>query len=327
MADVSPLSDRAERSGDDRGQLILITGFALAFILVAIVLLLNTVIYTENIASRGLDRSADEALEYRGGAIEGVGDILIEMNQDGYNETAFTNEVRNLSEMLLRGYIDRGTLAGLNASAIDATEGRLLIQTNASRQFVNASGTENWTVATNVDKIRRVQFTPNTSTSIPNATAATAATADVFQFTVNGSSNSWTVYIYENESTAGTIEVATATDDQPPQRQCQVRSSDPIVDLTAGTVGDTACSNLTWARGVTGEYNLTIRNGSSLRGAFTLTVAGSNPPVSANFNSGPTADAPQVIDAAYSVSLPMYFETPSLVYETWIRVAPGEPDA
>ncbi|MFC7080626.1 DUF7261 family protein [Halorussus caseinilyticus] len=60
MADVRfdprpPAGDRG-RSGDggrDRGQLILVTGLAIAVMLVALVLLLNTVIYTQNLATRG----------------------------------------------------------------------------------------------------------------------------------------------------------------------------------------------------------------------------------------------------------------------------------
>lgn len=325
MADVrlGPTGD--DSAPDNRGQLILITGFALAFTLVAIVLLLNTVIYTENIASRGLDRSADEALEYRSGAVEGVGDLLVEMNQDGYNETAFETAVSNLSAMLRGAHIDRGTLAVLDASRLDSTSGHLLRQTNASRSYVNATGAANWTLATDVSQTRRVRLTINSSAGLATATADTAAGAGVLNFSVNSSTATWSVYIYEN-ATAGGIEVATATNGTQPDRRCRVSTSDPVVDLTAGTIAESACSGLEWADGITEQYDLRITNGDAVNGTYSLTVEGETTPVTANFNTGPAADSPQSIDAVYSVSLPLYYETPTLVYDTWIRVAPGEAD-
>ncbi|MCL7418278.1 MAG: hypothetical protein M8354_10625, partial [Halalkalicoccus sp.] len=64
------------RPEPDRGQLILVTGVTIAVILVALVVLLNTVIYTENLATRGIDSGADDALEYRATVVGSVGELI-----------------------------------------------------------------------------------------------------------------------------------------------------------------------------------------------------------------------------------------------------------
>jgi len=64
----------------DRGQLIILTGLIVAVTMVAMVLLLNTAIYTENLASRGADQSGREAVEYRATVVDGVGELIDEEN-------------------------------------------------------------------------------------------------------------------------------------------------------------------------------------------------------------------------------------------------------
>lgn len=49
----------------DRGQLILISGLTLAVTLLILVLLLNTAIYTENVATRGIDSDIGDAAEFQ----------------------------------------------------------------------------------------------------------------------------------------------------------------------------------------------------------------------------------------------------------------------
>lgn len=49
----------------DRAQLILVSGLLIAITLLVLVLLLNTVIYTGNVATRGIDSDASEAIDYQ----------------------------------------------------------------------------------------------------------------------------------------------------------------------------------------------------------------------------------------------------------------------
>ncbi len=58
MADVA-------RSRVSRGQIILVTGLLIAVTLLVLVLLLNAVIYTENIATRGIEGDSDNAYDFQ----------------------------------------------------------------------------------------------------------------------------------------------------------------------------------------------------------------------------------------------------------------------
>ncbi|MFW5900746.1 MAG: DUF7261 family protein, partial [Halodesulfurarchaeum sp.] len=65
-----------------RGQIILLAGFALAIIFVSLALILNTAIFTENLATRETDDGHD-ALDLQQAVIE-TGDVLLrETNHDG----------------------------------------------------------------------------------------------------------------------------------------------------------------------------------------------------------------------------------------------------
>ena len=74
MADLSRPATDGRR---DRAQLMLVTALALAVVLVVLVLLVNTAIYTENLATRGVDVGADDALEHRAAVVDGVGGVVV----------------------------------------------------------------------------------------------------------------------------------------------------------------------------------------------------------------------------------------------------------
>jgi len=92
MADVRPPrvgnADPDTATDEDRAQLILITGLTLAVILVAVVLILNTVIYTENLATRGVDAGGGEAIDFRDGAVEDVTEIMYREHGSNSSDTA-----------------------------------------------------------------------------------------------------------------------------------------------------------------------------------------------------------------------------------------------
>ena len=76
MADMSA-------STRDRGQMILVGAFALSMTFVALALLLNSAVYTENLASRSIDAGASEAIEFREEARAATVGILEYLANDG----------------------------------------------------------------------------------------------------------------------------------------------------------------------------------------------------------------------------------------------------
>lgn len=314
MADLTP--------GEDRGQLILVLGLALAVAIVALVLLLNTVIYTQNLATRDTGTGGADAVEYRSAAVDGVGGLVDRENARPYDdrgalEANVSAGVEGLDAMLARRYVDYGVTAHLTDVALGA--GALVEQTNASRTLT-ADGTRraNWTVAENVSRLRAFHLR-----ATPTATDPSTATAVRLQGTDGGS---WRLFLYENDSTA---ELAVATNGSAPARVCpDLPTGETVtVNLTAGTVAGEPCSGLSYAAGLTDPYRVAFVHGDRATGTYALTVdtEGGGQVATGNLSSTPTASGPYHAPAVYEVRARLFYETPSLRYVTQVRVAPGEP--
>lgn len=320
---------RISREGrGDRGQLILVTGFALAFVLVALVLLLNTTIYTENIASRGIDRSPDEAVEFRVAVTDGLRD-LIEANEDSeYDEPNFSDTLANFSRMLERGYEDRGTIAVVNNTSAKVHTGTLIRQTNHTRNFSSAQSIPqaNWTVAEEIDDMRNVQFKINISESrIP-----TAGRENAFELQFNDSTdstNNWSVYIYK--TSGGELEVATERNGTGLfGGTCSYShggGGNVTIDITNGTLAGEECDILQWWGGNPPEsYDLRFVFGNKSSGTYDMLLNDSIPAGDSYFtdSGGPEKIQP----ALYSLTVRLRYQTSTLAYETNVTIAPGEPE-
>jgi hypothetical protein len=133
MASVNSIRPR------DRGQLILVTGLTIAVILVMLVLLLNTVIYTENLATRGIDSGSGDAVEYRATVAGSVGE-LIERENEHYDEghppvVAVDTGLETIDEHLQERGLYRGTIAEIDDDEEDISEGDPIVWQSESNEF------------------------------------------------------------------------------------------------------------------------------------------------------------------------------------------------
>ncbi|NEU56724.1 hypothetical protein [Halorussus sp. MSC15.2] len=331
MADVRPKPNR--ESDDDgrreRGQLILVTGLAIAVMLVALVLLLNTVIYTQNLATRGAGIDDSGAVSYRQEVVSGVGGVVDAENREGYDSRAKVE--RNVTAAIGRfddltaGYrAERATVARVETDSVSFTDGTLLYQTNASRTLTSDGGSDDWTLAENVGEgggpgVRHVTVTvsrENLSTSVSTAFAVRTRTA----------SDEWRVHLYDDGS-AVAVAVQNASESSP-HRVCSTSGPEATVDLTAGTVNGTRCPALDWATGVSAPYDLAFENGTEATGTYGVTVA--KPPSDGDVRSGNFAgpdaeESPRAVPAVYDAEFDVHFETSDLSFHTTVRVARGEP--
>lgn len=143
----------------DRGQLILVAGLTVAVILVVLVLLLNTVIYTENLATRGIDSGSGDAVEYRATVVGSVAE-LIERENEHYDEGYPPSEgvatgVKVIDGTLSERQLERGTIAEVRADAVTVDEDSPRIWQTESNTLTASSGGSTWTVATNVTAFER----------------------------------------------------------------------------------------------------------------------------------------------------------------------------
>jgi hypothetical protein len=323
MADVN----RTAARGRDRGQLILVTGLLVAVTMVAMVLLLNTAIYTENLASRGADQSGREALEYRRAVVDGVGGLIEEENEKEHGsfstvKTDVEDGIDTIDNFTARNYAMRGTVVRINqsSSSMTVTEGKLVRQTT-SRQFQNSSGAlDDWELATGVEDDEIRDFTVNVSRSSLETNVDHGLTV----YLEDSSATTWEAFVYEDGSN---VTVATSLNGGSKTDVCTVAASEATVDLTRGEIEGEPCPGLNWSQGLTGDYSVEYRNGENATGTYNVTIAD---PGGATVHPTNVDDSPSTavyhVPAVYGVSFEIEYEAPTLTYRTEVRVAPGEPE-
>jgi hypothetical protein len=334
MADVMHRDRGGDSAGNDgrrdRGQLILVTGLAIAVMLVALVLLLNTVIYTQNLATRGAEVEDSEAIAFQQEAIEGVGEVIDAENREEYDsrtkiEDNVTSGVARFDRLESRYYAERATIAQVDEETLALTEGILLRQTNASRNFTSEGESVDWLLVEDASAgggsgMRGVELTVSRENLSDSKSSAFAVSAD-------DGTDEWKARIYDDGGEI-TIAVENGTEGTA-SRACSVSGPEATVDLTAGTINGTPCSGLVWANELSGAYDVAFENAASATGTYGLTVdtsAAGTDVQTGNFE-GPNAGAsPRWAPAVYAAEFEIHFETPSVAFDTTVRTAPGEAE-
>ncbi|MEA5408398.1 hypothetical protein VB773_13045 [Haloarculaceae archaeon H-GB2-1] len=155
----------------DRGQLILVAGFALAVAFVALALVLNAAIFTGSLATRGENTGANDALAYRQTVETDVGELLQYANEvnasDSYGdlETNVTVGVNEMSNLSARLQVRTGTVSNVSLqSSVSGT--RILQNDTTARRFTNESGDSDWTMAEGVQQTRAFTIEIDNDTGI-----------------------------------------------------------------------------------------------------------------------------------------------------------------
>ena len=325
-------SDRLRRrrsAGRDRGQLILVTGLAVAVTLVAVVLLLNTVIYTQNLATRGTDVGDGEAVGFRQEAVAGVGGLVDAENRAEYGSRSKLNEnvteaIRRFGDLSSRRYAERGAVADVEVDSLSTTPATLLRQTNASRELrsSDASGAmADWSAASNVERTRNVRLTVSRENLSEDVTTSFAVKL------TDDDGGTWKVHLH-NESDDVTVTVEEDTGDGPTMTEiCSVDAAEATLDLTAGTIDGRACPGLDWASGLDAPYDIEFVNGDQATGTYELTVDTSGAAtIPSNFADAGDEASPRAVPAVYAAAFDLHFETERVAFHTRVRVARGEPE-
>ena len=307
----------------DRGQLILVTGLLIAVAMVALVLLMNTAIYTENLASRGADQSGREAIEYRETVRAGVGGLIDAENGRDHDDWSAVRSnvsagIARIDGLAAGGYAAEGVVVRVDPSTVAVQEGRLLRQ-NATGTYVSSAGSADWTLASSVEDARNVTMTVDRS-GLVEANESTAATSGAFSVLLDGGSQ-WRLYVYRNRSTPADVTVATGVGGSVTER-CRVDASQVRISPTAGTVAGAPCPGLGWAGGVSSPYDLEFRNGNNATGTYGFVVNTTSVGALNDGRTNPTS--PYWRPVAYSATFDVEYRSPTLTYRAGVRVAPGE---
>lgn len=151
MADVAPGGD----SVGHRAQMLVVGGLALAVTIVALGLILNLAIFTENLTTRDVNQEAADATEYQTTSVESVARAsrYVNLNDKGNLASGLDRELTRINDRRARYVAGQGGLA--NVSVVSTETGTRIRQDDGTRNFTNVSGASTWTLATDVGETAR----------------------------------------------------------------------------------------------------------------------------------------------------------------------------
>jgi len=318
------MADLSDRS---RGQLLLVTGFVIAVAIVALVLLLNTAIYAENLTTRSTDTGANDALAYRSSVEAGLWPTVGSAADNGYNESSRSAVEANVSRRLdqfeddiSRRHHIGGAAAGV--SVADYYDGARIRQPNASRRLTGAGGAANWTVVASTSDLR--QFEVNTTGGL---TSTSDPENDAFRLDVVGSAgNRWSLYAYEDSATSNaTLAVKNGTGTIETNICSDLVDGPPRVDPVAGTVNGEPCGPLSFAEGTSPPYQLRIVYGNRSTGSYDAMVNGTlSPSIGSNYASPP--NSPYDVPVVYGLRTNVTYRSDGLTYAAETATVPDPDD-
>jgi len=325
MADLRPRAgDRVDR---ERAQLVLVTALTIGVALVALVLLVNAAIYTENLATRDPDVGDEEVLDYESTMVEAVGGVTDRENGNEYDDYAnvsknVTDGVLTASDHVGRTALEHGRTAALNESTLSLTKGQFIRHDNASRNFTAANGSTDWTLAADVNASRRHVAEIHKGRLVPT-NASNASSDGAFHVVLKDrvTDDEWHAYVYENGTTDNVSIAVKPGGVSNAEEVCSVNATSVTVDFTLGTLDGEECPGMRWGESIPNEYDLRYENGDRANGTYEVTVEGTN-------SSLPLSDdtSPRVSPAVYSVEVEVRYRSPDLTYRRTVRVVRGEPD-
>lgn len=335
MADVTVPSRQDCR---DRGQLLLVTGFGLAVSLVVLALILNTAIFTENLATRGSDIiGGKDAAQFRAAAQSGGSNIVMYANY--HNDTSYADlydEVnRSVDGWSEAASIQQSVNAEVtSASVVERSNGTRIYQYE-DRNFTDDDRDPNWTLVADTEGVRAFNFTVAGS-SLANQTLGNITGTFYVEFDDGSTVRRVSLY-----GEAGSSDVVVSvTDGSGSELGRCVRppgtDGDVNVSITRARFEGTDCEALQFFGALSGPFDIRYRNAKSdvlfastedtAVGQYDLVVNKSYGDVTPSSSPYDDASAPNKTYAVYSLVVNVTYHSPRLRYATNVRVAPGEQD-
>jgi hypothetical protein len=193
---------------DSRGQLILVGGTALAVVLVGLALVLNTAIFSANLAARG-DGAASDPVRVRGEADVTARTAITDINAENAGNRTFPTLENELEDRMSRWQAtlrDQHAMAGqwVHVDRAGVTRGWRIMQTNHDRNFTAGDardGQHTWLVAENVQEVglfeQNISRQSTYAAGYGTTKAALANSSYHIAIKEQGTSDFWRIYIFQ----------------------------------------------------------------------------------------------------------------------------------
>jgi hypothetical protein len=322
MADLSRSS--GERSSErpservDRAQLLLVGALALAVLFVALALLLNTAIYTGNLATREAGVDSADAIEYASEARTAGEEAIRSVNyRNNSSHSALNTSLRSTLRLWDDAAAQHRAVVGDGADVdlVGATNGTRIQQDDVTRNFTSESGAANWTVASDSDLsgLRSLRLT------VDETTLAGGPSDDAFHLNVASDAGTRNISVYDDGGpTVQVSENGSVVDTCSPG---SFAGDTFRIDVANASVAGASCPNLSVVDDVGSDLEIAYANGDDAGGRYTMVV---DEPESALTLAGLGAGSgePYSTPAIYAADLRVTYRTPKLDYEARIEVVP-----
>jgi hypothetical protein len=341
MADVNG------RPGD-RAQMILVAAFGIAVMLVALALILNTAIYTENLATRGSDISGGkDAVQFRA-STEQFGEETIQYVNYHNNTTADTQGTYTpLTEPVRLGVWNYSNMSGrhqafdgvvTNITLEEQNEGTRIFRYSEG-DFTGESGERNWTTVDNTRNVRNLTINVSNDSLASTDPEDNSPVHSSPVFTINLSDSDEThddnilIQIFEDQDTDNLVVTKIYDSNGNEAGRCEAEyggDDHVLVEVSEARVNGTVCPPLRKHQWATDEkfhvhFNDTEDGSgiSTINGRYTMVVSKSFTGVTTVASGTPW---PSKTRAIYSTTVRLVYESKRLYFASDVRAAPGEPD-
>lgn len=328
----------ADVSGDDRGQLVLVTALAMATLFVVLALLVNTTIYTGNVAARSDVSESTAVINYRAEALDAAETTLRYVNRNandsGDDSPAAVNTTYARLNDSLRGGVgnwsddaaahDAVSGTATRTRVVGVTNGTRVAQANASRNLSAPDGTANWTPVPEATGVRDLRFaldSASLATVSDGENASELAAEGAFRVNLSGAdTRSLFVYNLTNDSVGvtvrdpdGTVRSCTALDD-----------GNVTVDAESATLDGESCPALAGFDEGDGSFDVSFADADAAAGTYSFVVDREVDDGTAVNQSIPLdSGAPFRTAALYDATVRVVYHGPDTYYEAETEV----PDA
>jgi hypothetical protein len=334
--------------GSDRGQMLLVGAVVMGFMLVVLVLVLNSLLFAQNVESSGVQSDAPESADAREFIETELGVLMVAVNdEEGSSvESNFTSGAADTLSLWERQQFKfAGKSADVTVTSVDAdSDDKRIRQTDGSEFRDKDNSSSDWTLATDVSDVRRFQFdveagdldplslsSPNEGDTISSPEYATLA-GTAFHVDVSTGGDDWRIYLYKDSSSEDLV-VATESDVSTDRATIQYVGSDVdnmTLDVTTGSVDENQTGTVDrvglfeFADDRSGPYDIEYKNPEEGEGNYTMTLNDATVDPDGELNTdGPP---PYHTDAVYSAEVEFSYATNQLSSASTLTVAPCSTD-
>lgn|GEM_PF-604347 len=323
-------------SGRDRAQLLLLAGFALAAVFVAFAFLLNSVVYTENLATRGEGSRATHAIAVADDAATGTEGVI------GYANEHNTTDYPSLKSELTSGIADIDRLVGtqqladggvLSVSYVSHRKGTWIDQSYHSRNFTDRDFDGGWTLFDGADGARAFRIHVTNPDDLQKLNT-TITPIENFTVVATDGTEHWRMEVYHDNDgdlglPTGYSYVAEVTDGDGNTGYCSVTDgvSSFWINVSAGTFAGEECRALRFGEGVPTVERVSFDHGGNINGTYRLLAATDGSALTSGAYNSTGSLPPVTRPAIYNATVHVSYDTGTLQYETDRKAEPEENDA